>query len=97
MALAGVLSLAALGVYTHHLPDLGVELASTMSEFQGLDVHRLPSLTLRPAGSLYFGWVGAWVQVLGGVALLFGFRRPQCPSCPRRTHTERAEMYEVSC
>ncbi|KAI4897033.1 hypothetical protein NFI96_014396 [Prochilodus magdalenae] len=97
VALGGVLSLAALAVYTHHLQELGVELASTMSDFRGLNVHKLPSLTLRPAGSLYFGWVGAWVQVLGGVALLFGFRRPQCPSCPKQANTESAEAYEVSC
>ncbi|XP_076834290.1 LOW QUALITY PROTEIN: claudin-23 [Brachyhypopomus gauderio] len=94
VALSGMLSLVALGVYTHHLSDLGVGLASTTSEFQGLDVHKLPSLALHPAGSLYFGWVGAWVQVLGGVALLLGFRRLQCPPWP---HSERAEAYEVSC
>ncbi|XP_026887330.2 claudin-23 [Electrophorus electricus] len=94
VALSGLLSLAALGVYTRHLSELGVELASTVSGFQGLDVHKMPSLSLRPAGSLYFAWVGAWVQVLGGVALLCGVRRPRCPA---RTHAERAEAYEVNC
>ncbi|KAG9268357.1 claudin-23 [Astyanax mexicanus] len=97
VALAGVLSMAALGIYTHHLPDLEVELASTMSEFQELNIHKLPSLTLRPAGSLYFGWLGSWVQVLGGVALLFGFRRPHCPSCPKQANMESIEVYDVSC
>ncbi|XP_066542050.1 claudin-23 [Hoplias malabaricus] len=96
VALAGLLSLAAAAVYTHHLPALGAELASSVSELRGLNINKLPSLTLRPAGSLYFGWLGAGLQLLGGLALLFGFRRPTCPSCPKQVHTERAEAYEVS-
>ncbi len=55
VALAGVLSLAALGVYTHNLSKLGIEVDSTVSETQGLNVHKPPRLTLHPAGSLYLG------------------------------------------
>lgn len=98
VALAGLLSLVAVAVYTHHLPDLGVELVSNMADFRGLDMHRLPSLTLRPAGSLYFGWVGAWVQMVGGLALLYGVGRPRCPARPKHAHIAMVEMaYEVSC
>lgn len=98
VALAGLLSLAALSIYTHHLPKLGVELISNMSDFQGLDLRKLPSLTLRPAGSLYFGWVGAWVQVLGGLALLFGVGRPRCPFRTKQVRREIVmKAYDVSC
>lgn len=98
VALAGVLSLTALSIYTHHLPKLGVELISNMSDFQGLDLHKLPSLTLRPAGSLYFGWVGAWVQVLGGLALLFGVGRPRCPFRTKQVRREIVmKVYDVTC
>ncbi|XP_051502688.1 claudin-23-like [Myxocyprinus asiaticus] len=97
VVLAGMLSLAALGVYTRHLSKLGIEVDSTVSEMQELNIHNPPRLTLHPAGSLYFGWVGAWVQVLGGAALLFGFKSVQCPSCPKQNLKDSAEMYEVNC
>ncbi len=97
VVLAGMLSLAALGVYTHNLSKLGIEVDSTVSETQGLNVHKPPRLTLHPAGSLYFGWVGAWVQVLGGAALLFGFKSIKCSSCHKQRLKDSAEMYEVNC
>ncbi len=97
VALAGVLSLAALGVYTHNLSKLGIEVDSTVSETQGLNVHKPPRLTLHPAGSLYFGWVGACIQVLGGAALLFGFKCMKCSSCSKQRLKDSTEMYEVNC
>ncbi|CAM4645909.1 unnamed protein product [Leuciscus chuanchicus] len=97
VALAGVLSLAALGVYTRHLSKLGIEVDSTVSETQGLNVHKPPWLTLHPAGSLYFGWVGAWVQVLGGTALLFGFKSMKCSFRHKQGLKDSVEMYEVNC
>ncbi|XP_062864111.1 claudin-23 [Trichomycterus rosablanca] len=98
VALAGMLSLVAVAIYTHYLPDLGVELVSNMDDFRGLEAHRLPSLTLHPAGSLYFGWVGAWVQTVGGLALLYGVGRPKCPARPKQAHIGMVETpYEVSC
>ncbi|XP_028843621.1 claudin-23 [Denticeps clupeoides] len=87
VALAGVLSLTALAVYTHYLLVLGAE---------RLPQPTLPKLTLRPAGSLYFGWVGGCVQLLGGVALLLSFKRPRCPSCPKPAAAD-TEAYEVNC
>lgn len=97
VALAGMLSLAALVVYTRHLSKLGIEVDSTVSETQGLNVHKPPWLTLHPAGSLYFGWVGAWVQVLGGAALLFGFKSMKCSFCHKQRLKDSVEMYEVNC
>lgn len=105
VALAGILSLVALGLYTHNLPSLGNEDPSGISgaggsalqQHQRVPTHRLPRLSLRPAGSLYFGWVGGWVQVLGGAALMLSFKRPRCPSWPKRPPVERTEAYEVTC
>ncbi|XP_030643333.1 claudin-23 [Chanos chanos] len=102
VALAGALSLAALGLYTHNLSALGVEVPPMQQQQQQHDprahpTNGLPRLTLHPAGSLYFGWVGAWVQVLGGAALLLSFKCPRCPSCPKPTHTQDIEVYEVNC
>lgn len=75
VVMGGLLSLTALGVYTHNLGGLGME-----DPHQGIS--RLPHLNLHPAGSLYFGWLGSCLQVLGGSALLFSFKRPKCPTCP---------------
>ncbi|XP_060918635.1 claudin-23 [Labrus mixtus] len=69
---AGLLSLTALGVYTHNLGMLGMSSQGT----------KFPQLSLHPAGSLYFGWLGSCSQVLGGSALLLSFKRPKCPTCP---------------
>uniref|UniRef100_A0A672N145 Si:dkey-221l4.11 n=1 Tax=Sinocyclocheilus grahami TaxID=75366 RepID=A0A672N145_SINGR len=80
VALAGVLCLA---------------VDSTISETQGLNVHKPPQLTLHPAGSLYFGWVGAWVQklqVLGGAALLFRFKSMTCSSCHKQRLKDSAQI-----
>lgn len=77
VVMAGLMSLTALGVYTHNLQRLGMADPS-----QGNNNHRFPHLSLRPAGSLYFGWLGSCLQVLGGSALLFSFKRPTCVSCP---------------
>ncbi|XP_067099350.1 claudin-23 [Osmerus mordax] len=106
VALAGLLSLTALGVYTHSLGLLG-------QEERGHGGVRLPPLHLHPGGSLYFGWLGACVQVLGGSALLLSFKRPECPSCPccitclccltcprpcpHSVNKQGQEVYEISC
>lgn len=107
VVIAGLLSLTALGVYTHNLGILGVTDPS-----QGLSNPRFPHLSLRPAGSLYFGWLGSCLQVLGGSALLFSFKRPRCPTCPscpempvcpvchpcpEITNKSDTDVYEVSC
>uniref|UniRef100_A0A665V008 Claudin n=1 Tax=Echeneis naucrates TaxID=173247 RepID=A0A665V008_ECHNA len=73
VVMAGLLSLTALGVYTHNLRRLGM-----VSPSQGTNNHKFPHLSLRPAGSLYFGWLGSCLQVLGGGALLFSFKQPRC-------------------
>lgn len=108
VVISGLLSLTALGVYTHNLARLGVAGPS-----QGqISNPRSPHLTLHPAGSLYFGWLGSCLQVLGGSALLFSFKQPRCPTCPScpkppacpacRSCQEIAkrrdtDVYEVSC
>lgn len=112
VALAGLLSLVALGLYTHNLTSLGNEEPAVPSVSGGAgggrpaiqqpqraasSASRLPRLSLHPAGSLYFGWVGGWVQVLGGAALMLSFKRPRCPSCPRRPPVDNTETYEVTC
>ncbi|XP_071766319.1 claudin-23 [Centroberyx gerrardi] len=105
VVLAGLLSLTALGVYTHNLGRLGME-----DPGQGIN-NRFPHLSLRPAGSLYFGWLGSCIQVLGGSALLLSFKRPRCPTCPScpelpacpvcrscpDINKSETEVYEVSC
>ncbi|XP_010877864.2 claudin-23 [Esox lucius] len=94
VALSGLLSLTAVGVYTHGLGALGQAPPRWTP-------HRLPRLSLHPAGSLYFGWVGGFVQVLGGAALLLSFRiRPQCPSCglcSQPKDKQDTEVYEITC
>uniref|UniRef100_A0A672ZXX5 Claudin n=2 Tax=Sphaeramia orbicularis TaxID=375764 RepID=A0A672ZXX5_9TELE len=104
MVMAGLLSLTALGVYTHNLSRLGMEDSS-----YGINNNpRFPQLSLHAAGSLYFGWLGSCLQVLGGVALLFSFKRPKCPtcpscpncpacSCPQINNKSDIDVYEVSC
>ncbi|XP_028995540.1 claudin-23 [Betta splendens] len=103
---AGLLSLTALGVYTHSLGRLGM---AEPGRGRGPAQHRVPQPGLRAAGSLYFGWLGSCLQVLGGSALLLSFKRPQCSTCapcphlpPRRSrpkisHRPDADAYEVSC
>lgn len=107
VVMSGLLSLTALGVYTHNLDKLGVAAPG-----QALNNPRFPHLSLHAAGSLYFGWLGSCLQILGGSALLFSFKQPRCsicPSCPsQHTHhacrscpefTKRSDTdeYEVSC
>lgn len=107
VVMAGLLSLTALGVYTHNLGRLGMTAPT-----QGINSPRFPNLSLRPAGSLYFGWLGSCLQVLGGSALLFSFKQPQCctcsscqdvavcpacRSCPEVTSQSDTDVYEVSC
>ncbi|KAM3871489.1 claudin-23 [Diretmus argenteus] len=97
VVLAGLLSLTALGVYTHNLGRLGMEDSGP----------RFPHLSLHPAGSLYFAWLGSCIQVLGGSALLLSFKQPRCPSCPERIPAcpacreigskPETEVYEISC
>ncbi|XP_069391448.1 claudin-23 [Paralichthys olivaceus] len=107
VVMAGLLSLTALGVYTHNLGRLGLAAPSP-----GLNHHKSPHLSLHPAGSLYFGWLGSCLQVLGGGALLFSFKQPRClpcPSCPEVpvcpacrsfpdiTNKADTDVYEVTC
>ncbi|XP_057715432.1 claudin-23 [Corythoichthys intestinalis] len=104
VVVAGLLSMTALGVYTHNLYRLGTE--DTQKDPNNT---RFPRLSLRPAGSLYFGWLGSCLQVLGGSALVFCFKRPRCRTCPdlaacpaSRPCSEvrnkpDTDMYEVSC
>ncbi|XP_061700583.1 claudin-23 [Syngnathoides biaculeatus] len=104
VVVAGVLSMTALVVYTHNLHRLGTENLQ-----KNLNSARFPQLSLRPAGSLYFGWLGSCLQVLGGGALVFSFKRPRCRTCPEfaacpacRPCSEirnkpDSDMYEVSC
>ncbi|KAF7670204.1 hypothetical protein LDENG_00062410 [Lucifuga dentata] len=104
VVVAGLLSLTALGVYTHNLRRLGME-----DPGQVMTTPRFPLLSLRPAGSLYFGWLGSCLQVLGGSALLFSFKQPRCrtcpevpdclvcQSCPETNNKPETEVYEVSC
>lgn len=106
VVMAGLLSLTALGVYTHNLGRLGME-----DPRQEINNSRFPHLRLRPAGSLYFGWLGSCLQVLGGSALLFSFKRPKCPTCPSypelpvcpacrscpEINKPGTDVYEVSC
>ncbi|XP_037550807.1 claudin-23 [Nematolebias whitei] len=103
---AGLLSLTGLGVYTHNLRRLGADPS------RGIGNPRFPQLSLNAAGSLYFGWLGSCLQVLGGTALLLSFKRPRCPACPPRQEqavcpacrscpelSSKTDMdvYEVSC
>ncbi|KAM6973162.1 claudin-23 [Aplochiton taeniatus] len=99
--LAGLLGLTALGVYTQNLGRLGMETPG-----QGRNNTKLPKLILRPAGSLYFGWLGACMQVLGGSVLVWSFKQPSCPVlpscpmcplCPNNIGEEETEVYEISC
>ncbi|XP_054470624.1 claudin-23 [Anoplopoma fimbria] len=107
VVMAGLLSLTALGVYTHNLARLGMEDPS-----KGIGNPRFPHLSLHPAGSLYFGWLGSCLQMLGGTALLFSFKRPRyptcpscpklpvcpaCRSCPKITNQPDSDAYEVTC
>lgn len=104
---AGLLSLTALGVYSHNLARLGMPDPSKV-----INNPRVHHLSLHPAGSLYFGWLGSCLQMLGGGALLFSFKRPRCPacpscpklpvcpacrSCPEITGQPDTDGYEVSC
>ncbi|XP_020782481.1 claudin-23 [Boleophthalmus pectinirostris] len=99
MVFASLLSLTALSVYTHNLSRLGLHDHSS---------HRHTQLHLRPAGSLYFGWLGSCLQMLGGVALMFSLKRPKCPTCPacpelpactcpESSNKANMDVYEVSC
>lgn len=107
VVMSGLLSLTALGVYTHNLDKLGMGAPS-----QGLNNPRFPHLSLHAAGSLYFGWLGSCLQMLGGSALLFSFKQPRCSicpscpgqhahpachSCPEFTKKSDTDEYEVSC
>lgn len=107
VVISGLLSLSALGVYTHNLQILG-----GTAPHHGMSNPKFPQLSLHPAGSLYFGWLGSCLQVLGGGALLLSFKRPRCPtcptcpelpacpvcrSCPDVTQKSDTEVYEVSC
>ncbi len=73
VALAGVLSLAALGVYTHNLSKLGIEVDSNrIRDARTQRTQATARLTLQKPGRVaLFGWVGACVQVLGGACAAF--------------------------
>ncbi|XP_061071989.1 claudin-23 [Conger conger] len=75
IALSGLLSLSALTLYARNLRGLGLGPEPPPPHAH---VSALLQLSLRPAGSLYFGWVGGCVQLLGGTALALSFKRPRC-------------------
>lgn len=107
VVMAGLLSVTALAIYTHNLGTLGME-----EPPQGDATPTFPLLSLHPAGSLYFGWLGSCLQLLGGGALLFSSKQPKCPtcpscpdlpvcpacrSCPEFNNKPETDEYEVSC
>lgn len=106
MVMASLLSLTALSVYTHNVSQLGLQ-----DHSYNLHSSKSTHLSLRPAGSLYFGWLGSCLQMLGGVALMFSLKRPKCPtcptcpelpscpacSCPEMRNKAEIDVYEVSC
>lgn len=109
---SGLLSLAALGIYTHNLQALGGTAPQRGVNDNNSSNPKFPQLSLRPAGSLYFGWLGSCLQLLGGGALLLSFKRPRCPTCPscpelpacpvchscsEITQKSETDVYEVSC
>lgn len=109
---SGLLSLAALGIYTHNLQALGGTTPQHGVNDNNSSNPKFPQLSLRPAGSLYFGWLGSCLQLLGGGALLLSFKRPRCPTCPscpelpacpvchscsEITQKSETDVYEVSC
>ncbi|KAG7265768.1 hypothetical protein CRUP_014518 [Coryphaenoides rupestris] len=113
VVLAGLLSLTALGVYTHNLGRLGMDNpVEGNGGGGGGGRQRYRSLSLHPAGSLYFGWLGSCIQVIGGGALLLSSKRPRCPacpacprtpacpacrSCPELSSSPETEVYDISC
>ncbi|XP_035287876.1 claudin-23 isoform X2 [Anguilla anguilla] len=98
IGLSGLLSLAALALYAHNLRALGLGAEPPPAPPPHAYISALLQLSLRPAGSLYFGWVGGCVQVLGGAALVLSFKRPCCSSCARPAASpEDVEAYEINC
>ncbi|KAG5856087.1 hypothetical protein ANANG_G00004260 [Anguilla anguilla] len=92
------LGLAALALYAHNLRALGLGAEPPPAPPPHAYISALLQLSLRPAGSLYFGWVGGCVQVLGGAALVLSFKRPCCSSCARPAASpEDVEAYEINC
>lgn len=104
MVSASLLSLTALSVYTHNLNQLGLQVHS-----YNVRGYQSTQLSLRPARSLYFGWLGSCLQMLGGMALMFSFKRPKCPTCPAElsncpacschniVNKANMDVYEVNC
>ncbi|XP_019743789.1 claudin-23 [Hippocampus comes] len=104
VVVAGLLSMTALVIYTHNLRRLGTD-----DTKQDVNNTRFPQLSLGPAGSLYFGWLGSCLQILGGGALALSFKRPRCRTCPELAacpacrpcsefpNKPDSDIYEVSC
>ncbi|KAK7919041.1 hypothetical protein WMY93_010325 [Mugilogobius chulae] len=101
MVLASLLSLTALSVYSYNISRLGL---------QDHTYNKQSQLSLRPAGAMYFAWLGSCLQMLGGVALMFSLKRTKCPTCPAcpelpacpagtcpENNKASMHIYEVSC
>ncbi|KAG9333551.1 hypothetical protein JZ751_011387 [Albula glossodonta] len=95
IALSGLLSLSALALYAHNLQELGLGAEPPPAATPPGGAPGSAPLQLQPAGSLYFGWVGGCVLVLGGAVLSLSFKRPRCALCYRPAAT--TESYEVEC
>lgn len=92
VALSGLLSLTALGVYTHNLGILGMEQKPPHRPH-----HRLPQAYSAPDRVGLLVWVGGCVQVLDGTALMLSFKiRPRHPSCTcsQLKNKQDTEVYE---
>uniref|UniRef100_A0A8C6WVV4 Claudin n=1 Tax=Neogobius melanostomus TaxID=47308 RepID=A0A8C6WVV4_9GOBI len=104
MVLASLLSLTTLSVYTHNLNQLGLQEQSYKGHGS-----QSTQLSLRQARSLYFGWLGSCLQMVGGVALMFSLKRPKCATCPAElpvcptcscpdiSNKANIDVYEVNC
>ncbi|MBN3297716.1 claudin-23 [Amia ocellicauda] len=79
---SGLLCLATLGLYVSNIQALGSN----------------PKLVWHRGGSsLYFGWVGGGIQILGGAVLSLSFKRPKCPMCPTKAPSGDKDSYDISC
>ncbi|XP_007893186.1 claudin-23 [Callorhinchus milii] len=76
--LAGSLCITPLALYMSHVQEISP------------DTHT----RYRYGNSLYFGWVGSCVQILGGLSLALSFSCPQCVQC-REARREAKRSYPV--
>ncbi|XP_033877285.1 claudin-23-like [Acipenser ruthenus] len=77
--LSGCLSLTALGLYISKMQVLGTDLDTRY----------------RGGTSLYFGWIGSSIEILGGMALSLSFSLPKCNICIGSRNKDK-NSYEVN-